>query len=546
MLYDNKIDGFFNSYVGNNSKFVYAKFSNLALRAAKANKKVKIIALNKTTLAKEGELKLAGYPQNKNTGDMRFFKIVALENVVYVVWTKEEKNTVDVYLETYDPTLKKISNLKKVYSLKDDRKKSEKLVLVSNNKAGSIIMIGKELGVEEKEEVLKFEYNIISENLNVKSSGLVELPIIVRRNNVGSDPLSGPAVSYELGDNGKIYITDYIKRDKKDLKKGEATTYPIIVQISPESGKSKSFNVRFDNKNTFRFSTLITTDGVALYGFFCDLDKDPKGNDTHGIFYVSMDENEFKIKASKFSYFDKSFLDQLYAGDKEDQRKSFKLNKDKKKSDEESIDSRYVIESVQQEGKDIILFCSMMYNWSQTVCSRSSNGVQSCQTYYYCDKSNVTAFRMSADGGLVWASNLNRFYSYIGHNIFDVHVLKKDNQYVVLYNDIFRPNTEKQSRKSKEEVVDGFDYATFDASNGSFAKKDFRVNAVNTPRKERKVVSSNAVTDLDNTFYISSTRYSLKPVAFLYCLLGPCGYFGFTSGNMRKGQGYLGSISAAR
>lgn len=545
-IYDNKIDGFFAGYFGNNSTYVYAKFSNLTYIPRKKDSKIKMIALDKTTLKKVGELKLVGYPQTKSTADLDFYKTICLENIVYVLWTKEEKSTIDIYVESFDAKLNRLSKLKKIYSLIDDRKNSDKLVVLSNKNAGNIILIGKELGIQEKEDVLKFEYNVVSENLSVKSSGVVELPIVVRRASVSSDPLGGTSVSYELGDNGKIYVYDYIKRDKDEVKKGEDKVYPIVVQINPSNGKSKSYNVKFDNKRIFQFQTIVTKTGISLCGFFSDLEKDAKGRDTHGIFYVSMDENEFKNIATRFNYFDKPFLDQLYAKDKGDQRKSKKKDEKRKKSIEESIDGNYVIEVVRQEGKDLFLFCSIMYNWTETVCTQNSNGTTNCRQVPHCDKRNVTAFRISSEGKMVWASNLNRFYSYIGHNIFDVHVLKKDNQYVVLYNDIYRPNTEKQSRKSKEEVVDGFDYATFDASNGSFAKKDFRVNAVNTPRKERKVVSSNAVTDLDNTFYISSTRYSLKPVAFLYCLLGPCGYFGFTSGNMRKGQGYLGSITAAR
>ncbi len=262
-----------------------------------------------------------------------------------------------------------------------------------------------------------------------------------------------------------------------------------------------------------------------------------------------MDENEFKIKASKFSYFDKSFLDQLYAADKEDQRKSFRLNKDKKKSDEESIDSHYVIESVQQDGKDIILFCSLMYNWSQTVCI-TTNGVQSCQTYYYCDKSNVTAFRMSADGGLVWASNLDRFYRYNTWNVYDVETIKNGNTFYVVYNSLFQAGAKKKnrkSRKSKEQLSDRFEYAAFDATTGKYTRQECQVNSVNTPKKEKKFVSATRLTVFDNKFYTYSERISIKPLAYLGCLLVPCGpYVVMFSGNARRGDGYLGTISASR
>jgi hypothetical protein len=547
--YDNKIDGFFDNYIGNNSQYLYAKFSNLALSPKKRNKKIKIIALNKTTLGKEGELKIAGYPQNKATEDLDFYRIISLDNIVYVVWTKEEKKEIEVYLESYDPKLAKVSKLKKVYSLKKDGKASDKLVLLYNNEAGNIILIGKELGIEEKEAGLKFEYNIITSDLDVKYHGLVDLPILVKRSNVSSSPLGGKSVGYELADNSKIYVYDELKRDKKEVKKGEASVFPIVVQITPSTGKSKSFNVRFENKNTFKFSTLVTKQGVSLCGFFCDLDKDPKGDDTHGIFYLTMDENEFKPASTRFTYFDRQFLDKLYEQDKEDQRKSGKFNKSKKKSDEESIDGRYVIESIQQEGKDLILFCSIMYNWERTVCTSGANGVQTCRTYYYCNKKNVTAFRLSAEGGLVWASNLDRFFQYPYHDAYDVSVMKKDGSYFVLYNSAYQLNSTKKNRKSKksgEQLMDRFEYATFNATTGEYKKFEAQVNAVNTPRKEKKYVNAAKIAVLDNQFYTYSERVRLKPKTYFSLLFPPLFYILYSSGNSREGEGYLGSINVKR
>ena len=147
------------------------------------------------------------------------------------------------------------------------------------------------------------------------------------------------------------------------MKKGEASVYPHIMQVRLETADIHDFRLEaFLKKTLLIFSSLITKDGIKLYGFFSDLDKDEKGRDTHGTFFISLNTKDLSTKEMKFSYFDKPFLDQLYAADKENQKKGKGLFKSKKakESDEESIDDNYKIEQVIEDKNDIILFCSIV------------------------------------------------------------------------------------------------------------------------------------------------------------------------------------------
>lgn len=56
MIYHNKLDGFFQSYVGVNSKYIYATFNNLSVTSNKKLKKFKLIAFDKNNMGKECRL----------------------------------------------------------------------------------------------------------------------------------------------------------------------------------------------------------------------------------------------------------------------------------------------------------------------------------------------------------------------------------------------------------------------------------------------------------------------------------------------------------
>jgi hypothetical protein len=552
-LYDNKLDGYFDYFIGSNKNYVYAKFSNYAFSDRKRNRKIKLLVFDKATMSRVGEAELFGYSKSGDMDDIKYYKTLVLDNVIYVLWKKTTKSVVEIYAQSFDSRLKKINPLKKVYEVNRSKGGTDNLIVLYNNDINNKILFAKEFAITKDDEKLRIEYKLINEDFSVSASNQITLPIIVTKRRRGDRSIDDNICSYELGDDGKIYIQDKVKLaddERKNLKKGEASVYTHYMQLDPEKGGLNEFRLKFPKKNTFNSSSLVTKDGIKIYGFFCDLEKDEKGNDTHGTFYVLLDGKSFTVKDSKFSYFDKKFLDQLYAADKENQKKGKGLFKSKeaKQSDEESIDDNYVIEEAVQDGNDILLFCSIMNNWSRTVCS-GTGASRSCTTYYYCTKSNVTVFRISNNGDIVWASNLDRSVTYSRWNVWDVNVVKQNSDYYVVYGSAYQLNAKKKNRrnsKSGKQMTDRLEYAVFNGKSGDYRKAEYQVNKFNTKKKEEKFISADDIEVFDNRMYTSCTRTKMKPGTFISCLCPPVFYSLMYSGNSYKGTGFLGNITPIR
>lgn len=551
LLYDNKTDGFFQDFIGKNSNFLYAEFDKLRLISRNKAGRLKIAAFDKKTMKKVAMVTVfdsKDAASAKKYKDLRHYKTVVFETLIYVFWTKESKEKDELYVQTFDSKLKPAQGLKKIYELKSSKKDDKKaeLFVMANHKVGETIMIGGELASNKGEDIV-IEFKVLKSDLTFSSSNQVKLPMTVKYK---SNDLSS---NYEYGDDGNLHVRTYVtmnKEQRKAAKKGEATRFPIYSVIDVGSGKIKSYTMKFDNKNIFDFDFVITKDAIKIFGFFCDLNKDPKGNDTHGIFYAVMNPETFELtKDMNFTYFTKQQLNTLFSGDKDkSDRKDKKLisSKKKKKSEDESLASNYNIEDVQSIDKDnLVIFCSLMYNYSVTTC----NDKGQCTTRYYCRKDNVTAFKVDANGQLVWASNMDRRITYSGWYVWDVKVINKDNKMYAVYGSDFAMNAKKKnmfSAKGGKYKSDKFEYAVFDYATGKFEKKEYKVNAVNTKKADKKTISALNVSVMDNEFYINSSRIKLKPLAYLSCLCPPVFYFVYLNGNSRRGSGNLGHMNCTK
>jgi hypothetical protein len=133
------------------------------------------------------------------------------------------------------------------------------------------------------------------------------------------------SASYEIGDDGLLYVNTGIKLSKDEregLMKNEISSYNLLTVVNPTTGKYKAYPLKFDNKNLFDVDYLVTPTKTKIYGLFCDLLKDNKGSDMHGIFYAEIDNATSSMTATNFTYFDKPTLDKLFEYDKRDQKKA--------------------------------------------------------------------------------------------------------------------------------------------------------------------------------------------------------------------------------
>lgn len=521
--YDSYKFGFYDKVVGSNSKSIYTLFSRFS-----SYKRLRLVAFDKVTMKKTCDVAVYGFKENqaekKLYKGLAYKKTVVFENQIYVFWIREDKQKDELFVQSYDANLKKLKPLKKIYEIKtvEGAKKRAELFIMANKDLGEKILIGGELS-GAKGNAVKIEYKVLNADFTFSNANQVELPLVITGR---SDELSS---GYEFGDDGNLHI-----RFDKTL---------MIVKL--ETGEQKTFKFEFSDKKLFDFDYIIDESGVRLFGLFCDLKKDKRGSDNHGIFSAVIDTKTMAYKSNNFEYFTKEQLDRLFAKDKED-RKDSRLfaSKKSKKSEDNSMASNYGIEFVQTDGKDLVLFCSRMYNYQ--VCSTNSQGQRTCN--YYCQKDNVTGFKISPEGKIIWATNLDRRITYGGWNVYDINVMKRGDQFYVAYGSTFDKDAVKKgcfSSKSKKDLRDKFEYAIFDAKTGNPLKKELVINKPNTPRAERKKVSSVGLEVHDNTFYIMSSDVHLKRAYMAGCVV-PCFiYFYMFHPYFKTGSGQFGTITTA-
>ena len=102
--YTNGKDGFFKYFLGSNENYVYSIYNNLTTSRKKATKsRVDIVAMDKNTMKDVHKVQLRGKedPNRKVALEGKdYLRTIVLEDVIYVFWTKVEKNTTEIYAES--------------------------------------------------------------------------------------------------------------------------------------------------------------------------------------------------------------------------------------------------------------------------------------------------------------------------------------------------------------------------------------------------------------------------------------------------------------
>jgi hypothetical protein len=552
--YSNKEDGFFSYYVGGNSKYIYAMFANQTRGIRK--QRLKFVAFDSKTMKKVSDATVVdrrNAEEKKKFQGMRYHKTLVFEDILYVFWIKENKERDELYVQTFDAKLKSLNKLKKVYEISSKKKATKKpeLFIMGNKLNSQSILIGGELA-GEKGESLKIEFKVLKSDFSFAGAGQQTLPAVITSR---ADFLTS---SYEYGDDGNLHVRTRVvipKDERKSLKKHESYYYTVYSIIDPATNTIKSYPLKFDNKNFFNMNIATQKAGTKIFGFFCDVEKDPRGVDTHGIFFCIVDPVTKEMGKMSFNYFTKAQLDKLFAEDKADQNKHGLFgSKKKKKSEDESLGATYQIEEVFANDEFLTLFCSIMYNYEITTC----NSKGQCYTTYYCNKRNVTAFKIDNTGNILWASNLNRSITYTGRwDVKDVSVICPDNSHFYVtygsaFSDVQGKGKKKTKRKTGKDMRDHLEYAVFDAANGNYKKEEYTINTKETKKKERKYIYADRIETLDNKFYVNSTIVNYKPgwivggcVSSLIC--PPVGYWMiFWNGNAKKGRGNLGIVTTGK
>ncbi|MBC7412270.1 MAG: hypothetical protein H7331_07440 [Bacteroidia bacterium] len=540
-VYENKKDGFFDNFIGGNSKYVYAKFNQYAWNYRKKNSKIKLVAYDKNTMKQVASLPIIGYNQN-GYDQLTYFDQVVFEKSIIIFFTKKANKKTELYAQAFDENLVFKTNLKKIIEINNEELKNNQNILIGGNEnAGQQILIGTEPDRERGENV-QFNYIILNNDLTFDSTQHINLPYPSSVNF---------SANYTLQNDGMLYIYTNIKISKdgrKVLYKHELFDYKLLTIVNLTTHTQHSYALKFEDKNLFTINYTVVGNTVKLYGLYCDLLKDEQGVDLHGIFYAEIDNITNQMHTPIFTIFDKFTLDQLFAKDQEDKQKNTIFNTSKaKKSNAESLNNDFVIENIQTiDSANVVLFTTRMQNYAVQRC----NGRGYCTTSYYCKKSNITVFKINNAGKLIWASNLDREITYPNWNIQDISVMNKENKMYVVYGSSYNliPSNNKMytRKKVKKDANNIVEYGVFDYATGAYKKYDFRVNTANTKRRDVKTLSATSITQINNGLYVSSSKIRMKIAPLVFAIatcFTPLVLIPILVGNTRIGNGYLGTIA---
>lgn len=496
ILSDNKKDGFFNKIINSDDKNIYVLQSDYNSNYGNKLRKLLIVAYDKFTLVKTGVIHLKGFKDNEEDRELykklKFGKVIVLNNAIFVFWSslsnREQKE--ELYCETFSSNLKRISKLIKVCTAVFPKENyfsnySTNLMILSNNLIKNELVIGYDIA--SKEQNVVFNYLKINSSLDKIASGKVVLPT----------NYFGTSDKINLEGDGNLTLKTTENIDYSGKKK----SFDVLSSINVNTGEISSFSLKKEGVQIVDYKYVIKDEKLKVYGFYSDLSKDVKGNEIHGFFYVINNTNDLNENEIQLASFSKKELAQLFVNDLGDKNDSGTL-----------IDYR-IEKMFAVEDENVVLFCSKMYNY-EVATGVNSNG----NTTYarYCQKSNVTAFKLNSEGEIVWANNLDRVYVYSNHDIYDLNVICKNNLFYVTYGSEFvdfesvNVGSYKEVMKTLKNKDQGgnFEYAIFNNENGRFEKQLIKINDNNS--KEIKKISAVRICEYNDEYIIHDEKTTLK------------------------------------
>jgi hypothetical protein len=214
-------------------------------------------------------------------------------------------------------------------------------------------------------------------------------------------------------------------------------------------------------------------------------------------------------------------------------------------SAEELLNTRFDIEAVfPMEDGSIVLFFNRKYNYTEITSRSGLDGRNVYTRADYCEKNNVSAIRLAANGKILWTGNQERNTTYEGTDIADLRVLFKANRFYVFYGTERKAISKRSKRKKLPDLRDNVDYITFDPETGRAKKHDLPVNEEKTPEKEMKTVDPNSFWVYDNQIFFHKMivrQQTIWTVANILCF--PSIYYSVLSGNVKCGKGEVGVLT---
>lgn len=560
----NAQDGFFNYFLGENDKYLYAYFKK------KGNKeRYKIVSFDKKTMKRKSAAEVIGYPstaaEERNYKNFSYYKTIVYDNAIYTFFKASDRKSNKILVKVFSPELKLQKKLTLVTSqpTKKQRKNKEAFPFIIGNSHLKKVLIGVEKETEPFSNI-KLEYKVLNEDFSFSAASQITLPIEYNTIGIFKVSVDGLACSYSFGNDGNLHFRTTIgpiKRKSSVLNDEfynkrileDKSSYPLLGTINLKNNEIYTVPIKAEGKRLVSTYRLITKNDTRIYGYFSDLSKSKHGREMHGLYYATLNE-KYELENLSFSYFDKKLIREMFKNDQNDKdggRKGGCCLIGKKGSthaEDGTMNTEYEIEQAfASSDGSVYLFTSIMHNYSTRSCSTDPNtGQETCTIRYYCNKENVTIFKLNKDGEIEWGSNYDRFMKYTGWYIYDIEVIFDDNGFYVTYGSRNNAKAIKYWFQfwKKVDYTNPFEYIYVNDDNGKIDRKVLKVNKPNTPQSEAKHIDPLEITVIDNKFYVNSSTTFISPTGIpIYCL-GGCMIPSLMNGSYRANS-YFGVLEPA-
>ena len=289
--------------VGANSIFVLCEPSGLSKKIYPSY----IVSLNKNTLEEEKKLALKGEETFRQVAlmDKKFLKTIVTSEFVYLLWTDDNPNLINVYAEVFDAQLNQIQLLTKILDAtnfldyKNENQRISGIQVLSNPKLENEIISVIEMYNDDTGE-LSFGYTLANEKLIQVAEVCFPLDLKIDSLKKGSNTYA----EYKYKENGFLYIklnaSKYLSNNENVL------TNLFWVNTLSDQLNSETLD---DGLLLYAWDVVVRKNSTAVIGL---LEEKAEEENLYGLYYNSFSKEQSELDRLVLSGFDsiqKTILD---------------------------------------------------------------------------------------------------------------------------------------------------------------------------------------------------------------------------------------------
>lgn len=341
--------------------------------------------------------------------------ILTKNGILFFFDARSSSGDRDIYLGTYDLNLNTKKEFEKVLSY-DPGERS--FVGLTNNNYPNIVLAT--INYVGKNETQFIEFKEIDKDFKHVNSGKIDIEIesaasgFSRWFNGSSTLLRNISLSDQGKITGRISIRQVVttknKRGKEKIDRGADSWVNTIYVMDMKNKTFVEVPIKIDDSKNLD-EIMTNTDGNTLYaaGFYNDRNKNKKGGNIDGVFYIRVDANTGNVKFKKTTDFPDEFLYRINT-----QNTLVRLFGKKKAAKKEDISSNTRISEliINETTNEITAYCQPINNTVQTTTDQNGNTT----TTYTSERGSVFYFNMTESGEFNYFNTIRTYTKWSSGN----------------------------------------------------------------------------------------------------------------------------------